>query len=184
MEVHYHIHKSPPPVSTLTKKNPFLCLSHFWQAQLVSVLVGLRTYQHPGIIGVDCKIHKKHVNTWHNMRYNCKCQWNFGRFEHFSVQIIFTNCNSLVQINFQDHLLIFLPSFPLSFPPPSISPSFLPSFLPSFFPFPLTFCHQELKGMTLYVCVCVCKVKCSLLALNHKAPYKSCKKVSSLIILF
>ena len=25
--------------------NPFLCLSHFWQAQLVSFLVGLRTYQ-------------------------------------------------------------------------------------------------------------------------------------------
>ena len=28
--------------------NPFLCPSHFWQAQLVSFLVGLRTYQHPG----------------------------------------------------------------------------------------------------------------------------------------
>jgi len=26
--------------------NPFLCPSHFWQAQLVSFLVGLRTYQH------------------------------------------------------------------------------------------------------------------------------------------
>jgi len=30
--------------------NPFLCPSHFWQAQLVSFLVGLRTYQHPGIL--------------------------------------------------------------------------------------------------------------------------------------
>ena len=29
--------------------NPFLCPSHFLQAQLVSFLVGLRTYQHPGI---------------------------------------------------------------------------------------------------------------------------------------
>ena len=29
--------------------NPFLCPSHFWQSQLVSFLVGLRTYQHPGI---------------------------------------------------------------------------------------------------------------------------------------
>jgi len=28
--------------------NPFLCPSHFWQEQLVSFLVGLRTYQHPG----------------------------------------------------------------------------------------------------------------------------------------
>jgi len=27
--------------------NPFLCPSHFWQVQLVSFLVGLRTYQHP-----------------------------------------------------------------------------------------------------------------------------------------
>jgi len=27
--------------------NPFLCPSHFWQAQLISFLVGLRTYQHP-----------------------------------------------------------------------------------------------------------------------------------------
>jgi len=27
--------------------NPFLCPSHFRQAQLVSLLVGLRTYQHP-----------------------------------------------------------------------------------------------------------------------------------------
>jgi hypothetical protein len=27
--------------------NPFLCPSHFWQAQVVSFLVGLRTYQHP-----------------------------------------------------------------------------------------------------------------------------------------
>jgi len=27
--------------------NPFLCPSHFWQAQLVSFLVGLKTYQHP-----------------------------------------------------------------------------------------------------------------------------------------
>ena len=29
--------------------NPLLCPSHFWQAQLVSFLVGLKTYQHPGI---------------------------------------------------------------------------------------------------------------------------------------
>jgi len=29
--------------------NPFLCPSHFRQAQLVSFLVGLRTYQHPYI---------------------------------------------------------------------------------------------------------------------------------------
>jgi len=28
--------------------NPFFCPSHFWQAQLVSCLVGLMTYQHPG----------------------------------------------------------------------------------------------------------------------------------------
>jgi len=28
--------------------NPFLCPSHFWQAQIISLLVGLRTYQHPG----------------------------------------------------------------------------------------------------------------------------------------
>jgi len=27
--------------------NPFLCPSHFWQMQLVSFLVRLRTYQHP-----------------------------------------------------------------------------------------------------------------------------------------
>ena len=27
--------------------NPFLCPSHFWQAQQVSFLVGLRIYQHP-----------------------------------------------------------------------------------------------------------------------------------------
>ena len=103
MEVHYHIHNSPPPVPTLAKSvhssahhtfgrlmyrgadkslarpgreqlispafmelggslphsqqsttfpypsqiNPYLCPSHFWQAQLVSFLVGLRTYQHP-----------------------------------------------------------------------------------------------------------------------------------------
>jgi len=30
--------------------NPFLCLSHFWQAQLVSFLVGLRIYQHHGTV--------------------------------------------------------------------------------------------------------------------------------------
>ena len=30
--------------------NPFLCPSHFWQTQLVSFLVGLRTYQHSGIM--------------------------------------------------------------------------------------------------------------------------------------
>jgi len=30
--------------------NPFLCPSHFWQAQLVSFLVGLTTYQHPGTV--------------------------------------------------------------------------------------------------------------------------------------
>ena len=28
--------------------DPFLCPSHFWQAQFVSFLVGLRTYQHSG----------------------------------------------------------------------------------------------------------------------------------------
>ena len=28
--------------------NPFLCPSHFWEAQLASFLVGLRTYQHLG----------------------------------------------------------------------------------------------------------------------------------------
>jgi len=32
--------------------NPFLCPSHFWQAQLVSFLVGLRTYQHPCISAI------------------------------------------------------------------------------------------------------------------------------------
>jgi len=32
--------------------NPFHCPSQFWQAQLVSVLVGLRTYQHPGIYNI------------------------------------------------------------------------------------------------------------------------------------
>ena len=37
--------------------NPFLCPSHFWQAQLVSFLVGLRTYQHPGIKGVGSDVH-------------------------------------------------------------------------------------------------------------------------------
>jgi len=30
--------------------NPFLCQSHFWQAQIVSFLVALRTYQHPGTL--------------------------------------------------------------------------------------------------------------------------------------
>ena len=34
----------------ISQISPFLCPSHFWQAQLVSFLVGLRTYQHPGII--------------------------------------------------------------------------------------------------------------------------------------
>ena len=29
--------------------DPFLCPSHFWQAQLVFVQVGLRTYQHPSV---------------------------------------------------------------------------------------------------------------------------------------
>ena len=33
--------------------NPFLCPSHFWLAQLVSFLVGLRTYQHPGTISTS-----------------------------------------------------------------------------------------------------------------------------------
>ena len=59
------------------------------------------------IIGVDCKNHNKHVNTWHNRRYNCECQWSFGKFEHFSDQIILMNSNSLDQINFPDRLLIF-----------------------------------------------------------------------------
>jgi len=31
-----------------SQTNPILCPSYFWQAQLVSFLVGLRTYQHPG----------------------------------------------------------------------------------------------------------------------------------------
>jgi len=30
-----------------SQNTPFLCQSHSWQAQLVSFLVGLRTYQHP-----------------------------------------------------------------------------------------------------------------------------------------
>ena len=33
--------------------NPFLCPSHFWQTQLVSFLVGLRTYQHPGKVTIS-----------------------------------------------------------------------------------------------------------------------------------
>jgi hypothetical protein len=33
--------------------NSFHCPSHFWQAQLVSFLVGLRTYQHPGTYEAD-----------------------------------------------------------------------------------------------------------------------------------
>ena len=37
--------------------NPFLCPSHFWQAQLVSFLVGLRTYQHP------CRVLRNTVRT-------------------------------------------------------------------------------------------------------------------------
>ena len=34
--------------------NSFHCQSHFWQAQLVSILVGLRTYQHPGKYQPSC----------------------------------------------------------------------------------------------------------------------------------
>jgi len=34
--------------------NTFLCPSQFWQAQLVPFLVGLRTYQHPGIYNTFC----------------------------------------------------------------------------------------------------------------------------------
>jgi len=33
---------------------PFLCPSHFWQAQLVSFLVGLRTYQPRGVRQASC----------------------------------------------------------------------------------------------------------------------------------
>jgi len=43
--------------------NPFLCPSHFWQAQLVSYLVGLRTYQHPGIFAE----YNQQDATFHNL---------------------------------------------------------------------------------------------------------------------
>jgi len=39
------VHHLPYPSQT----NPCLCPSHFWQAQFVSFLVGLRTYLHPGM---------------------------------------------------------------------------------------------------------------------------------------
>jgi len=35
--------------------NRFLCPSHFWQTQLVSFLVGLRIYQHPGKVTISHK---------------------------------------------------------------------------------------------------------------------------------
>jgi len=78
--------------------NPFLCPSHFWQAQLVSFLVGLSSYQHPGKLvkicaweqiqstGSNRKIAKEQfvqLNTqglyrYHNARnrYFCSTSWN------------------------------------------------------------------------------------------------------------
>ena len=40
---HSQVSKTFPYPSQI---NPFFCPSHFWQAQIVSFLVGLRTYQH------------------------------------------------------------------------------------------------------------------------------------------
>jgi hypothetical protein len=37
--------------------NPFLCPSHFWQAQFVSFSVGLRTYQHLGYSAQQLKVY-------------------------------------------------------------------------------------------------------------------------------
>ena len=39
-----------------TQINPFLYPSHFWQAQLVSLVVGLRTYQHPCTYNVTLRL--------------------------------------------------------------------------------------------------------------------------------
>ena len=47
LEVRYHIRKGPPPVPTLAK-SVHSSAHHTWQAQLVSFLVGLMTYEHPG----------------------------------------------------------------------------------------------------------------------------------------
>jgi len=41
--------------------NPFLCPSYFWQEQVVSFLVGLRTYQHPGKF---CELSDRRSERW------------------------------------------------------------------------------------------------------------------------
>jgi len=47
--------------------NQFLCPSHFWQSQLVSFLVGLRTYQHPGTY--RCSLWPKYLCETCNLSY-------------------------------------------------------------------------------------------------------------------
>ena len=52
----------PHPQQFTTSKypsqiKPFLCPSHFWLAQLVSFLIGLRTYQHPVVFVCVCYIY-------------------------------------------------------------------------------------------------------------------------------
>jgi hypothetical protein len=57
--------------------NPFLYPSHFWQVQIVSFLVGLRTYQHPvtnplcrySFVQVQCEITFYGVPVLHDTRH-------------------------------------------------------------------------------------------------------------------
>ena len=44
--------------------NPFLCPSHFWQAQLVSFLVGLWTYQHRGNVAASSHVTWSCTSVW------------------------------------------------------------------------------------------------------------------------
>ena len=94
----------------LSQINPFLCPSNFWLAQLVSFLVGLRTYQQPGRILFLSSQTGKSQNFNVLGREQC-CMQYFGigqglerdslvelvRVEVFKVTIHLTEIQSLIQ---------------------------------------------------------------------------------------
>jgi len=94
--------------------NPFLWPSHFWQAQLVSFLVGLRTYQHPGTtrhcvsMKFPVPMEKKSdlAQRWSGhfetrtvqCRLHCSVCWTQNMWFSFSLETLFETAFAVISI--------------------------------------------------------------------------------------
>ena len=94
--------QGPPLFICLRQIWPFLCPSHFWQARLVSFLVGLRTYQHPGSEIASWTSERASPSFLHvhsNSNFGTRCDWNIT-VERYGVLRTSVSCSERRKVKY------------------------------------------------------------------------------------